>query len=136
MCIRDRSKRRADVELPIDEDLLDMLKQQEKDFGFQKYIAPRPQPIDGEFRPYTIYKLPKYAKNIMTVANLPQELRLSDLRRTGTTEMVDAGVGIAQIMSVTGHANPQSVKPYMKNTYMSANSALTTRKMHVISTDK
>ena len=71
-----------------------------------------------------------------TVANLPQELRLSDLRRTGTTEMVDAGVGIAQIMSVTGHANPQSVKPYMKNTYMSANNALTTRKMHVISTDK
>ena len=132
----EQSKRRADVELPIDDDLLDMLKQQEKDFGFQKYIAPRPQPIDGEFRPYTIYKLPKYAKNIMTVANLPQELRLSDLRRTGTTEMVDAGVGIAQIMSVTGHANPQSVKPYMKNTYMSANSALTTRKMHVISTDK
>ena len=132
----EQSKRRADVELPIDDDLLDMLKQQEKDFGFQKYIAPRPQPIDGEFRPYTIYKLPKYAKNIMTVANLPQELRLSDLRRTGTTEMVDAGVGIAQIMSVTGHANPQSVKPYMKNTYMSANNALTTRKMHVISTDK
>ena len=86
----EQSKRRADVELPIDDDLLDMLKQQEKDFGFQKYIAPRPQPIDGEFRPYTIFKLPKYAKNIMTVANLPQELRLSDLRRTGTTEMVDA----------------------------------------------
>jgi len=126
----EQSKRRADVELPIDDDLLYMLKEQEKDFGFQKYIAPRPRPIEGEYRPYTIYKLPKYAKKIMTVAELPQELRLSDLRRTGTTEMVDAGVGIAQIMSVTGHANPQSVKPYMKNTYMSANNALTTRKMH------
>ena len=42
--------------------------------------------------------------------------------------MVDAGVGIGQIMSVTGHANPQSVKPYMKNTYASANNALTARK--------
>ena len=31
----EQSKRRADVELPIDDDLLDMLKQQEKDFGFQ-----------------------------------------------------------------------------------------------------
>ena len=61
---------------------------------------------------------------------LPPELRLSDLRRTGTTEMVEAGVGMAQIMSVTGHANPQSVKPYMKNTLASANYALTERKNH------
>ena len=73
------------------------------------------------------------AKRIMKEANLPDDLRLSDLRRTGTVEMVDAGVGIAQIMSVTGHANPQSVKPYMKNTYRSANSALTARKSHGIS---
>jgi integrase len=59
-----------------------------------------------------------------------------DLRRTGTTEMVEAGVSIGQIMSVTGHSNPQSVKPYMKNTFTSANYALTTRKMHDISTYK
>lgn len=69
----------------------------------------------------------------MNAAGLSKELRLSDLRRTGTTEMVEAGVGMAQIMSVTGHANPQSVKPYMKNTYRSANSALTARKSHGIS---
>jgi integrase len=66
----------------------------------------------------------------MNDAGLPPELRLSDLRRTGTTEMVEAGVGMAQIMSVTGHANPSSVKPYLKNTLKSANSALTARKIH------
>ena len=49
------------------------------------------------------------------------------LRRTGTTEMVEAGVSMGNIMSVTGHANPQSVKPYMKNTLASANLALTQR---------
>ena len=70
----------------------------------------------------------------MRQAGLPDELRLSDLRRTGTTEMVDAGVDMAQIMSVTGHANPQSVKPYMKNTFTSANNALTARKSHGKST--
>ena len=53
----------------------------------------------------------------MDDAGLSSELQLRDLRRTGTTEMVDAGVSIGQIMSVTGHANPQSVKPYMKHTY-------------------
>ena len=42
--------------------------------------------------------------------------------------MVDAGVPMGQIMSVTGHANPQSVKPYMKNTFTSANLALKARK--------
>jgi integrase len=106
--------------LPIDDDLLDMLTQQQEDFGFQQWVAPRPQPIAGEYIPYSQYKLPLHARKLMDEAGLSSELRLSDLRRTGTTEMVEAGVGMAQIMSVTGHANPQSVKPYMKNTYESA----------------
>ncbi len=126
----EQSKRKADVHLPIDDDLCDMLTQQHDDFGFQPYIAPRPYPIKGEYRPYSLQKLPMFARKVMDRAGLPQELRLSDLRRTGTTEMVEAGVGMAQIMSVTGHANPASVKPYMKNTLKSANLALTERKMH------
>jgi len=72
----------------------------------------------------------------MRLAGLSEDIRLMDLRRTGTTEMVEAGVGMAQIMSVTGHSNPQSVKPYMKNTFASADYALTAREMHDISTYK
>ena len=123
-----QSKRNAEVQLPIEDDLYGMLVQQEQDFGFQQYIAPRPKPRNGVYEPYTLYKLPLYARKLMDDAGLSSELRLSDLRRTGTTEMVEAGVGIGQIMSVTGHANPQSVKPYLKNTYASANLALTARK--------
>ena len=130
----EQSKRRADVHLPISDDLCGMLTQQHEDFGFQKYVAPRPNPIKGEYKPYTLHKLPFFARKIMNCANLSQELRLSDLRRTGTTEMVEAGVGIGQIMSVTGHANPASVKPYMKNTLTSANYALTERQKHGKST--
>jgi integrase len=126
-----QSKRRAEVFLPISDDLLSMLEAQREDFGFQEYVAPATRPRRGVYRPYGLYKLPKLARPIMRQAGLPDELRLSDLRRTGTTEMVDAGVDMAQIMSVTGHANPQSVKPYMKNTYTSANNALTTRNSHV-----
>lgn len=129
----EQSKRRADVHLPISDDLCDMLTQQENDFGFQPLVAPRPVPIGGEYKPYTLHNLPKYAREIMDCANLSQDLRLSDLRRTGTTEMVEAGVGIGQIMSVTGHANPASVKPYLKNTLTSANYALTERQKHGIS---
>ena len=129
-----QSKRRAEVYLPISDDLMEMLTQQHDDFGFQEYVAPRPNPIDGKYEPYTIFKMSKHGRALIRNAGLPDTLRLSDLRRTGTTEMVQAGVGIGQIMSVTGHANPQSVKPYIKNTYDAANYALTKRSSHGKST--
>jgi len=125
-----QSKRRSVVHLPISLDLLEMLKQQAKDYDFQSYVAPYPTAKRGKYAPYTMQRLSKVARRVMELANLPDTLRISDLRRTGTTEMVEAGVSMGQIMSVTGHANPQSVKPYMKNTYASAESALTLRKSH------
>jgi integrase len=126
----EQSKRRAEVCLPIGDDLYDMLLQQREDFGFQDYVAPRVFPYRGKYHPYSIERLSKAGRAVMRDAGLPEELRLMDLRRTGTTQMVEAGVPMGQIMSVTGHSNPQSVKPYMKNTYASANSALTARKSH------
>ena len=130
----EQSKRRAEVTLPIEDDLLEMLTQQEQDFGFQQYVVPRTTPVQGEYQPYSMERLSKAGRAVMREAGLSEELRLMDLRRTGTTQMVEAGVPMGQIMSVTGHSNPQSVKPYMKNTYASANNALTTRKAHGKST--
>lgn len=129
----EQSKRKADVYLPIGDDLFAMLQQQNEDFGFQEYVAPRPKPIKGKFEPYTLYKLPLHGRKLMDAAGLPSELRLSDLRRTGVTEMVDAGVDIAQVMQVTGHQNTASVQPYMKNTLTGAKYALTQRNSHDIS---
>ena len=125
-----QSKRRSVVHLPISLDLLEMLTQQAKDYDFQPYVAPYPTPMKGVYSPYAMQRLSKVARRIIKESGLPNELRISDLRRTGTTEMVEAGVSMGQIMSVTGHANPQSVKPYMKNTYASAESALTMRNNH------
>jgi len=130
----EQSKRRAEVTLPIQDDLLEMLTQQEQDFGFQQYVVPRTTPVQGQYEPYSMERLSKAGRAVMREAGLSEELRLMDLRRTGTTQMVEAGVSMGQIMSVTGHSNPQSVKPYMKNTYESANNALTTRKAHGKST--
>ena len=127
----EQSKRRAQVTLPIGEDLHEMLTQQEQDFGFQDYVAPRVLAVQGAYHPYSVERLSKVGRLVMREAGLDDTLRLMDLRRTGTTQMVEAGVPMGQIMSVTGHSNPQSVKPYMKNTYASANNALTTRKSYV-----
>ena len=54
-----------------------------------------------------------------------------DLRITGVTQMIEAGVPMPQVMSVTGHTHVSSVQPYMKHTYRSANSALTARQGYV-----
>jgi integrase len=127
----EQSKRRADVTLPISDDLCSMLNDQRNDFGFQEYVAPHPRPVQGAYVPYAMERLSKVGRRVMRLAGLPEELRLMDLRRTGVTQMVDAGVPLPQVMSVTGHAHVSSVKPYLKNTYHSANSALTQRNVSV-----
>ena len=127
----EQSKRRAEVFLPISDNLTQMLTEQKADFGFQEWVAPHPQPRDGRFQPYAMERLSKVGRNVMRLAKLDEELRLMDLRRTGVTQMVDRGVPLPQIMSVTGHTHVASVKPYMKHTYESANSALTQRNMSV-----
>ena len=127
----EQSKRRAEVFLPISDNLTQMLIEQKADFGFQEWVAPHPQPRNGRFQPYAMERLSKVGRNVMRLAKLDEELRLMDLRRTGVTQMVDRGVPLPQIMSVTGHTHVASVKPYMKHTYESANSALTQRNMSV-----
>ena len=127
----EQSKRRAEVFLPISDNLSHMLQEQKSDFGFQEWVAPHPQPMNGRFKPYAMERLSKVGRNIMRMANLSEELRLMDIRRTGVTQMVDKGVPLPQIMAVTGHTHVSSVKPYMKHTYESANSALTQRDMSV-----
>ena len=126
----EQSKRRSKVFLPIGDDLFHMLLQQRGEFGFQQYVAPNIKPIQGVFHPYGLEGVSKIGRQLMKQVSLPDELRLMDLRRTGVTEMIDSGVPMGQLMSVTGHTNVQSVKPYMKHTYESAKNALNTRNKH------
>ena len=122
-----QSKKRKEVFLPINDNLFRVLQKQHSDFGFQDYVAPRPYPINDEYRPYLLQNVSKAGKKVMDIAGLRSELQLMHLRATAITEMNDSGVGINQIMSVSGHSNPQSVKPYIKHTFDSANYALEKR---------
>lgn len=124
----EQSKRGVSVHLPISDDLIAMLTQQKEEFGFQKWVVPHTQPTQGVYQPYTMKYLSTLGRRVLKEAGIPSHLRMSDLRRTATTEMVEAGVALPQIMAVTGHSSPQSLVPYMKNTYNSALHALTARK--------
>jgi integrase len=127
----EQSKRRAEVFLPISEGLMAMLQDQHEDFGFQGYVAPHIMPNGKVFGSYSMQRLSKNGRAVMRKAGLSEKLRLMDLRRTGVVQMVNKGVALPNIMSVTGHTNVASVKPYLKNTYTSANKALTQRNVSV-----
>lgn len=116
----EQSKRRARVSIPTHTGLRDMLSQQHNDFGWQQYIAPSPKKMNGTLVPYSVTKLAQIGKEIMQAAGLPDDLQLMDMRRTAVTEMVQAGVPLPNIMSITGHATPHSLTPYMRNTLKSA----------------
>ena len=119
-----QSKRGAEVHLPISDNLLKMLRKQEIDFGFQEYVAPRVRPIGQNYTPYNIKEISYLMNEVKAEARLPKELRAMDLRRTAITEMVEGGVDLAGVMQVSGHRSPQSVKPYLVNTYSGAVKAL------------
>lgn len=119
----EQSKRRADVHIPISDNLCRMLRQQQEDFGFQSYVAPRIEPRAGAYTPYDPEEIHRLVNAVKAAADLPQELTAMDLRRTGITEMLEAGVDTLGIMQVSGHSNPQSVKPYLVNTFKGASAA-------------
>jgi len=124
----EQSKRRATVTIPTSAGLQVMLKQQHADYGYQKYVAPSVTPDGkGGLVPYSPVRLAIVGADIMKEAGLPEELRLMDLRRTAVSEMLEQGVPITNVMSVTGHATPQSLAPYLKHTLKSATFAQTLR---------
>tara|TARA_R110002012_G_scaffold54244_5_gene139177 strand:- start:8630 stop:9553 length:924 start_codon:yes stop_codon:yes gene_type:complete len=125
-----QSKRRAEVQIPINASLLAMLKEQHDDFGFQEYVAPHVNPRDGDYRPYNEFDVSILVNEVKSKANLPKELTAMDMRRTAITEMVEAGVDTTQIMAVSGHNSPNSMRPYIKHTFKSANNALTRRDLY------
>jgi integrase len=120
----EQSKRRATVTIPTSQTLQTMLKQQHAEYGWQEYIAPSII-ADGKggLRPYSITRLPIVGAEIMEAAGLPDTLRLMDLRRTAISEMLEHGVPITNVMSVSGHASAQSLTPYLKHTLKSASFA-------------
>jgi integrase len=122
-----QSKRGADVHLPITDSLTQMLIKQKEDFGFQQYVAPMPTPTIGYYPPYPIDRIDGAINAVKDAAGLPDNLTAMDLRRTAITEMIEAGVDLAGVMQVSGHKSPNSVSPYMVNTFTGASTALQKR---------
>ena len=123
-----QSKRGAEVHLPIPDELMAMLEAQRVDFGFQDYVAPRVKPNHSGYSPYSAIEIHTQVNNIKAKAEIDPKLQARDLRRTAITEMAEAGVDLVGIMQVSGHQSPNSVTPYLVNTYSGASAALSKRR--------
>jgi site-specific recombinase XerD len=111
--------------MPIEEPLLSMLREQQKDWGFQKLVVPNHRITDNA---YVTLNFGPLFKEIKEACGLPEELKIGHLRKTAITEFVEAGVDSTGIMQCTGHKNISSLNPYMKHTYEGAKTALNSRK--------
>ena len=125
-----QSKRGAEVEMPIEEPLLSMLKDQDETYGFQKLVIPNYRVSDRAYVPLNPMSIGPKLREVKVACGLPEELKIGHLRKTAITEFVSAGVDSVQIMQCTGHKNISSLNPYIKHTYAGAASAMSKRNVH------
>lgn len=95
------------ITVPLCADMVEMLKQQKEDFGFQPYVAPNPHPTREGYPPYGMSQLSRTLKKIKQAANLPVELNVAEIRRLGLVAMVRDGFDKA---IVKGYMDPASKK--------------------------
>ena len=122
-----QTKRGAEVELPIPDNLHTMLTEQKGDWDFQEYVVPHHRASDGAYRPLTVSQMTGLLAEVKAIAGLPDELRVGDLRKTAIVQMIESGVDHLAIQSVSGHKNVTSLNPYNKFSLKTAKSALERR---------
>ena len=122
-----QTKRGAEVELPIPDNLFTMLTEQKGDWDFQEYVVPHHRASDGAYRPLTVSQMTGLLAEVKAIAGLPDELRVGDLRKTAIVQMIESGVDHLAIQSVSGHKNVTSLNPYNKFSLKTAKSALERR---------
>ena len=73
--------------------------------------------------PYSERLYRKKAQHIRSLAGLPDDLKIGDLRRTGATELGEANCTEDEIRAITGHKSRQVVSTYVKTSLRMATTA-------------
>jgi integrase len=122
-----QSKRGAVVELPIPDNIMEMLTEQKEDWDFQSWVVPNHKASDGAYKPLTVQAMSNLLAEVKEAAGLPDDLRVGDLRKTAIVQMIESGVDYLAIQSVSGHKNVSSLNPYNKFSLKTAKLALDRR---------
>jgi integrase len=78
-------------------------------------------------KPYDRFLYAKVGRRIRAAAGLPSELQIRDLRRTGATEMAEAGCTEDELRAVTGHKSRDVLSTYVRPTKKLAASGINRR---------
>ena len=78
-------------------------------------------------KPYNRWLYIEKTRAIIAAAKLPKHLQLRDLRRTGATEMAEAGCTNSELRSVTGHKTMDVLAIYVRKTAKLAGAAVNKR---------
>lgn len=78
-------------------------------------------------KPYSKDLLVKYFARVRKASGVPTHLQLRDLRRTGATEMAEAGCTEDELRAVTGHQSREILATYVRPTMKLATSAINKR---------
>lgn len=119
----EQTKTRAFVQPPLEPEILDRL------YKFHNNADPEAYLIvcESTGKPFDRRLYSKWAQKIRRAAGLPDDLWVSDLRRTGATEMADSGATNAEMRSVTGHKGLDVLSIYVTRTNVQAESAMSKR---------
>ena len=71
---------------------------------------------EGTGKPYDRFLYMAHFRRVRDAAGLPSHLQLRDLRRTGATEMAEAGCTEDELRSVTGHKSRNVLSIYVRPT--------------------
>ena len=77
--------------------------------------------------PYDRFLYMKYFRRLRKLCGLPDHLQLRDLRRTGATEMAEAGCTEDELRSVTGHQSRDVLRIYVRPTQKLAAAGISKR---------
>ena len=92
-----QTKRGATVELPIDDRLMEMLEQQDTDWGWQEYVVPCQRATDNAYRQLSDKQMNTLVDEVKQDSDLPSNLRVGDLRKTDIVEMIKGGAEAMQV---------------------------------------
>lgn len=122
-----RQKTGAVMDIPLPPPVLDRLAKVKPDLPLEELKTGEIILCEATSRPYSRNLMQRWWRSIREEAKLDSGLWLSDLRRTGATEMADSGCTASELRSFTGHKTLDVLSIYARPTNRQATNALNKR---------
>ena len=102
------------ITTPLSSDMVDMLKQQKEDFGFQQYIAPSPHPTREGYPAYGMSQLSRTLKKVRLKAGISNDVNVAEIRRLGLAAMLRDGFGEDEVKQFMPEFRPDNMNNFYR----------------------